>query len=77
MRQGEQMKRKEIEALKRNLKRFTNEALESLREESINHICDRELKAQNQTMEWHLLRIGIIDTILVGRGTEWILQETT
>lgn len=69
------MKRRELETLRRNLKRFTNEALELSREESIHHICDREFKAQNQTMEWHLLRIGIIDTILFSRGTEWILQE--
>ena len=69
------MKRKNIEILRRNLRGFTNESLEVLREESIYHICDREFKAQNRTMEWHLLRIGIIDTILASRGTEWILQE--
>ncbi|MBD5164371.1 hypothetical protein [Helicobacter sp.] len=45
------MKRKEIEILRRNLRGFTNESLEILREESIYHICDREFKAQNQTME--------------------------
>lgn len=60
------MKRKEIEGLRRNLKRFENGALELLREESIHHIC--EGKARNGTMDWHLLRIGIIDTILFSRG---------
>lgn len=61
------MKRKEIETLRRNLKRFTNEALELSRQESINLIC--EVKERKQTMEYHLLRIGIIDTILFSRGT--------
>ncbi|WP_300706635.1 MULTISPECIES: hypothetical protein [Helicobacter] len=68
------MKRKKIETLRRNLKRFTNEALELSRQEYIHHIC--EGKARKQTMEYYLLGIGIIDAILFSRGAEWILQES-
>lgn len=68
------MKRKELENLRRHLKGFNNAALESLREESIHHITNNVKNGFNGNLEYHFLRIGIVDTILTQRGVEWILQ---